>query len=154
MPETDKRRRSTVAGRGSRRVFRLREAGIRRSVGRGIGRDGRRRRHVIGRAVPRPRRHSKPDEITPSHDPTTYSPADRSRNGRTHAPQGRRFCQAFRPFAAAPHCYMHGMPYRRSAKARRRAFSEEPQPDDEAGSDGCLAVCRRIGRCSLRRFGR
>jgi hypothetical protein len=53
MPETDKRRRSAVVGRGSRRVFRLRGIRVRRSRGVGVGRDREQHRHIIGRAVPR-----------------------------------------------------------------------------------------------------
>jgi hypothetical protein len=55
------------------------------------------------------------------------NPVDRSSNGRAraHATWGRRFYQAFPPLAAAPHHRMRGMSHRRSAKARRRPFSEE-----------------------------
>jgi hypothetical protein len=69
MLGTDKRRRSAVVGRGSRRVFRSRGIRVRRSRGAGVGRDREQCRYVIGRAVPRPQRHLEPNETIPFRDP-------------------------------------------------------------------------------------
>jgi hypothetical protein len=66
----DKYRHSIVAGRGRRRVFKLRDIRVRRSRSIGVDRDREQYRHVISRAVPRPQRHSEPNKTIPSRDPT------------------------------------------------------------------------------------
>jgi hypothetical protein len=67
----DKHRRSAAIGRGSRRVFRFKEVGVRQSTGGGIDKESSRRRHVDRRYIRGLTRHRQPT-IPRSYDPTTW----------------------------------------------------------------------------------